>query len=190
VTHPVLIAAAAGELPSWAEATSERRMHMSRVADLMEEWARALGQDEDDIIRWRAAAMLHDALRDADPEALRSTAPPELSDAPAELLHGPAAAARLREEGVRDEAVLRAVAWHTVGHPDLDDLGRALYMADYLEPGRASESPRIVALRRRVPQGLERVLQELTGERIARLVANRQPLLDSTVRFWNALGRG
>lgn len=188
--HPTLVAAAAGDLPAWTEATSERREHMSRVADLMERWARTMGHDGHDISRWRAAAMLHDALRDADPEALRPTVPPELSDAPEELFHGPAAAAQLREEGVQDEAVLRAIAWHSVGHPDLDRLGRALYLADYLEPGRNFESPRIQDLRARVPHDMERVLQELTGERIARLVTCRQPLLEPTVRFWNTLGRG
>lgn len=188
--HPTLAAAAAGDLPAWAEATSERRKHMSRVADLMESWARDLGHDDEDVMRWRAAAMLHDSLRDADPEEIRSSAPSELRDAADELLHGPAAAARLRAEGVQDEPVLRAIEWHTVGHPDLDRLGRALYLADFLEPGRDFESPRIKDLRARVPDEMERVLQELTGERIAHLVASRRPLLGPTVRFWNALGHG
>lgn len=188
--HPILVAAAAGDLPGWTQATGGRRDHMARVADLMEGWARSLGHDEDEVVRWRAAAMLHDAMRDADPEELRPGAPPELRHAPAEVLHGPAAAARLREDGVRDESVLRAITWHTVGHPDLDQLGQALYLADHLEPGRSGESSRTEALRARVPDQMETVLRELAGERLTWLVANGRPLLEPTVGLWNAVSHG
>ena len=45
-------------------------------------------------------------------------------------------ARRLEAEGERREAVLEAVRWHTVGHGRWARVGRALFMADFLEPGR------------------------------------------------------
>jgi len=68
--HPPVSAAAAGRLPRWAAAGEERRAHMARVAALLEAWARDLGLGNRDILRWRAAGYLHDALRDASPRRL------------------------------------------------------------------------------------------------------------------------
>lgn len=174
-------------LPAWADVSPARRTHLTRVAELMEEWARTFDLDPDDVARWRAAGMLHDALRDAPAAELRPLVDPALRDIPDELLHGPAAAGRLRADGVRDEPVLLAVAWHTVGHPSLDRLGRALYLADHLEPGRPHESELSAGRRERVPREIDAVLRELAAERIARTVRQGQPLLDSTVRFWNGI---
>jgi HD superfamily phosphohydrolase YqeK len=187
VTHPILAAAAAGTLPAWAEASTARQEHLDRVADLMERWANDLGLEREETVRWRAAGMLHDALRDADPRALRPMVDAALRDAPGDLLHGPAAAARLREDGVRDEPLLRAIAWHTLGHPDLDRLGRGLYLADYLEPGRRHDPERAAAWRERIPTELPAVLQELAAARIGHTLRKGRPLLEPTVGFWNGL---
>src|SRR5690606_8966546 len=75
-------------------------------------------------------------VRDADRARLRAWVGGGDPEGPGGVLHGPAAAARLAEEGVTDEPLLTAVAWHTLGHPDLDLRGRCLYIADYIEPGR------------------------------------------------------
>jgi HD superfamily phosphohydrolase YqeK len=163
---------------------------MLRVAELMEDWARELGLAGDDVTRWRAAAMLHDALRDAEPAALRPLAPPELREAPGDLLHGPAAATRLRREGVSDGPVLLAVEWHTLGHPDFDRLGRALYLADYLEPGREWASESVAGWHARMPHELDAVTRELAAERLGHALQRLQPLLAPTVGFWNELVHG
>ena len=131
---PVVLAAARGELPEWAVATPRRREHIARVAELLREWSAALGLSEAERIRWTAAGWLHDALRDASESLLRPIVGDAFADFPPPLLHGPAAAARLAGEA--DEAILTAVRYHTTGHPALDRMGRALYLADFLEPGR------------------------------------------------------
>jgi HD superfamily phosphohydrolase YqeK len=187
VTHPTLGAAATGILPDWAVASPGRKAHLARVADLMERWAGELGVGPEETIRWRAAGLLHDALRDAEPRDLRPLVEPELQALPEEILHGPAAAACLRRDGVSDEPLLLAIAWHTVGHPGLDRMGRALYLADHLEPGRSHASPLTEAVRARLPAAMDTVLVELAAERIARTLGYRQTLLEPTVRFWNDL---
>lgn len=188
--HPLVEKAAAGELPAWAEASPDRKEHVRRVSELMGHWAGRLGLNPRDTARWRAAGLLHDALRDADFDALRDRVAPELRDAPGKMLHGPAAAARLREDGVDDDALLLAIAWHTLGHADFDDLGRALYLADYTEPGRDYESAELAARRERVPHDMEGVLREVAEDRIARSLRRGRPLLEPTVGFWNGLVAG
>lgn len=185
--HPVIAAAAEYQPPAWARATPERVDHMRRVAEVMEGWAGALGLADGELRRWTAAAMLHDALRDAEPETLRPLVAPELRALPGGMLHGPATAARLREEGVDDAPLLTAVAWHTLGHPDFDRLGRALYLADFLEPGRKHAAGRRAALRERVPREMGAVLREVTADRIGRTLAGGHPLRAPTVAFWNDL---
>lgn len=179
--------AATGRLPPWAEAGEARRAHMARVAALMDAWAVGFGLDAEDRTRWRAAAWLHDALRDADPERLRELLPRELRDLPPPLVHGPAAAACLERDGVDDAALLRAVAYHTIGHPSLDRLGQALYLADFLEPGRTFDPAGRAALRALMPDAMDTVLATVVERRVAYLLAARRRLRLETIQFWNAL---
>lgn len=185
--HPVIHAAADGRLPAWAEAAPGRVAHMARVAEVMDGWGGELGLEARERRRWRAAAMLHDALRDADPEALRARVPQGLKDLPGGMLHGPAAAERLAGDGVEDESLLLAVRWHTTGHPEFDRLGRALYLADFAEPGRSGDPDRLATLRSRVPGAMDAVLVEVAAERIGRTLAGAHRLRHQTVDFWNSL---
>lgn len=182
--HPLVAAAAdRGELPEWAECAPGRRRHVGRVAALLDEWAGDLGLGERDRRRWRAAGVLHDALRDAPEEELRSGE--GLPDWPPPLLHAPACAARLRREGVHDRGLLLAVGHHPVGHPDFDRLGDHLYMADYLEPGRAFAEERRAALRGRMPGHREEVLIEVARDRLRHLLDRGAPILEESIRYWN-----
>jgi HD superfamily phosphohydrolase YqeK len=186
--HPVVERAAAGELPPWAVATEERRQHMAGVAALLAEWTRQLDLPAHEQVRWTSLGYLHDALRDADAEDLRRRVPPTLAGLPPSLLHGPAAAEHLRIDGVDDGALLRAVAYHTLGHAELGREGRALYAADFLEPGRTGlrdEWRR--ELRMRMPGALDEVVREILGARIQHLMDVGRPIRSETVGFWNSM---
>jgi len=164
---------------------------MARVSALLGEWADALELPSDERLRWVSLGYLHDALRDADPESLRELVPTELAGLPDRLLHGPAAAERLRREGVQDPEFLHAAAFHTLGHPGLRRLGRALYLADFLDPGRDFLNEWRSELRNRVPSDLDGVTFEVAQARIQNLVKRRLALRPETVGFWNDLvGRG
>ena len=188
--HPLIASAAEGRLPDWARASAKRRKHVARVADLLGRWADALDLEPDDRARWRAAGILHDALHDADFEDIRPLVGPDVRDWPGKMLHGPAAAARLASDGVEDRSLLLAITWHTVGHPDFDRLGKALYMADYLEPGREYESDKQARRRAKAPREMDAVLRDVAIDRIARSLRKGRPLLPPTVRFWNAMADG
>lgn len=188
--HPVVREAAAGQLPVWAKAGEARRAHIERVASLLREWAVVRGESPHDVARWTAAGYLHDALRGADHEALRRLVPEEMAELPGKILHGPAAAALLRRDGVEDQELLQAVAYHTLGHAGFGDLGLALYAADFLEPGRRFRNEWRAELRTRMPGELEEVVREILATRIRHLLDRDRPVRPETMEFWNTMTSG
>jgi len=160
-------------LPEWAQAAAERRAHIERVVGLLSTWAAAMRVTAKERDRWLRAGWLHDALRDApfaDPVA-----------------HGPAAADRAAATGERDRGVLDAVRYHTLGSADWDDVGRMLYLADFLEPGRAADPPDRAELARRVPTDRDAVLREVARRRVEWVLRSGWSLPAETVAFWNQL---
>jgi HD superfamily phosphohydrolase YqeK len=182
----IVACAAGGELPAWSEVKPKRKAHIERVAALVAEWAVARGVDENERRRWLAAAWLHDAYRDAQPDTLRPMLSDEFADWPGPLLHGPASAAKLRAEGETDEPLLLAIAYHTVGHSNFDAAGRALYLADFLEPGRTFDPVGRAVLRARMPQDESAVLREVLRNRMAHLISSHKKIRRETVAFWNS----
>ncbi|MFA7565670.1 MAG: bis(5'-nucleosyl)-tetraphosphatase (symmetrical) YqeK [Alkalispirochaeta sp.] len=126
--------------------SQKRYGHIQRVVRLIEEIAARFGIDGDrarliglahDMERglpsWKSYALLSDWALEVTPLERRNPV----------LLHGPIASARLqRQYGVTEPAVIRAVRHHTLGSPEIDTLGLALYVADSCEPGRARPDAR------------------------------------------------
>jgi HD superfamily phosphohydrolase YqeK len=176
---------ASGRLPAWAEVSPERVAHVERVGALAGVWADRMRISPAERDRWLRAVWLHDALRDASPASLDRWA----ADAPGpvSLRHGPASAARAAAEGETDRGILDAVRYHSVGWADWDMVGRVLYCADFLEPGRVFGRERRAALAERFPDDPAGVLVAVAGDRLSHLIASGWPLIDPTVRFWNSL---
>jgi 2-amino-4-hydroxy-6-hydroxymethyldihydropteridine diphosphokinase len=172
-------------MPVWATVGPARIAHIERVAQLVSEWAEDLGVPDSERNRWLRAVWLHDALRDAPVAELERWAP--TTPGPIELRHGPASAAHAKADGETDRGVLDAVRYHSVGLAEWDMVGRALYCADYLEPGRGFEPEVRAELARRFPRDPTGVLREVARARVSRLVSSGWPLPDPTVRFWNSL---
>jgi HD superfamily phosphohydrolase YqeK len=103
------------------------------------------------------------------------------------LWHGPAAAAAAARHGETDQGVLSAVRYHSVGYAGWDSVGRALYLADYLEPGRLHDAARRAAWTAQMPGGMADVLREMAAHRIGSLIATGKPLIRETWEFWNHL---
>jgi 2-amino-4-hydroxy-6-hydroxymethyldihydropteridine diphosphokinase len=172
-------------LPPWAQVTDRRQAHIARVAALMASWADAMHLGPDDRRDWNDAARWHDALRDAPIEELRRLA----ADNPyePEMLHGPAAAARLVHDGENRAGVLDAIRYHTVGSPDWDRTGRALYMADFLEPGRSFSRADRAFLAAQVPHDFDGVFRQVVRMRLVYALNEGHTLFAETVRLWNLI---
>jgi HD superfamily phosphohydrolase YqeK len=172
-------------LPPWARATAERIHHIQRVAELVALWGDRMGTPDSERNRWFKAVWLHDALRDADEDELSRWAAP--GHGPVELRHGPAAASRAKAEGETDRGVLDAVRYHSLGLAEWDMVGRVLYCADFLEPGRSFDRAERAELTERFPADPKAVLLDVARRRILHTIRSGWTLTAPTVRFWNSL---
>jgi HD superfamily phosphohydrolase YqeK len=144
-----------------------------------------MGVPDSERNRWLRAVWLHDALRDADPGELEKWA--ASTNGPPELRHGPASAAHAKAEGETDRGVLDAVRYHSLGLAEWDMVGRILYCADYLEPGRDFDRPQRAELAQRLPDDLNGVLRQVARLRVTYMIQSGWRILEPTVRFWNSL---
>ena len=106
-------------------------------------------------------------------------------DRPAELLHGPAAAVRAEQDGERRQDVLDAIRYHTVGYTGWNRTGRALYMADFLEPGRRFQLAERAYLAAQAPREFDRTFTQVVRLRLEWSLAQGGELFPEAVALWN-----
>jgi 2-amino-4-hydroxy-6-hydroxymethyldihydropteridine diphosphokinase len=181
-------------LPRWARVGEKRRAHIVRVTALLQAWAAELALPVAEADAWRDAGLLHDALRDAPDDELRAlvrsgdgAAAGAADEVPAEMLHGPAAAVMLARQGERRTELLDAVRWHTVGSVSWGRLGRALFMADYLEPGRKFSQADRAFLAGHVTTDFDGVFRQVVRQRLEWSLREGKRLFPETVALWNSL---
>lgn len=170
-------------LPAWAQVTERRRAHIERVTQLLDRWSEALNLTPADQQLWHDAGRYHDALRDATLEELRQAVAD--SSLPDTVLHGPAAAARLERDGETRRELLDAIRWHTLGNPAWGRVGRALFMADYLEPGRPFSQQDRAFLASHVPVDFDGVFRQVVRTRIEWTLREGKSIFPETVALWN-----
>ena len=134
--------------------------HIHRVREIAVELAQAHDLDPE---RSALTMLAHDVARAmADDELLRHAHDLGLPLGVIEravplMLHGPVGAELLaRDDGLEDESMRQAVYWHTTAHPDLDDLGKLVFLADKLDPQKITIYPYI-------PELLQLALKDLDG---------------------------
>lgn len=170
-------------LPEWAIVTPRRRGHVERVVGVLDGWADRMALPEAERRAWADAGWWHDALRDADEDALRSMTGDR--SRPVGMLHGPAAADRLAAEGEARADVLDAIRWHTVGFSGWSRTGRALYMADFLEPGRGFMQADRAFLAATVPTAFDAVFRQVVRMRLEWVLREGKSIAPETVALWD-----
>ena len=120
-----------------------RYEHSRRVASYAEDLARRYGYGHRLQRLCYLAGISHDMCKERSVKFLLGTVrtdgqpvtPDEESNS--ELLHGRAAAVLLQENyGIHKKSVLNAVRYHTSASAKFDALGKIIYIADKIEPGR------------------------------------------------------
>jgi predicted HD superfamily hydrolase involved in NAD metabolism len=173
-------------LPAWARVNERRLEHIVRVTELLDEWAAGLRLSSDEARAWHDAGLLHDALRDAPESELRRLSG-DLPEYTLDMLHGPAAAERLRMEGETRAELLDAIRFHTVGSARWARLGRALYMADYLEPGRKFSRADRAYLASQVPHDFDATFRQVLRNRLEWSLREGMRLFPEAVALWNSV---
>ena len=148
--------------------------HIHRVVEIARELAVCHGIDQEQA---GLAALAHDVARAmTDGELLRRAAGMGLPIGVVDrrvpiLLHGPVGAEILQQEaGLTDISIYKAVYWHTTANPDLDELGKVVFIADKLDPAKIDSYPYLPQIRQMAFQDLDRaILHFLTRQAMDRL---------------------
>ena len=130
------------KIRSYAEEhlSKNRYEHSLRVAETAAHMCRLYGLDENLGL---ISGIAHDICKEIPEEEMISLAAKDgrpivgLEAKKPSLLHGRAASVKIGSEfGIFDKDVVQAIAMHTFGCRGLCDLGKILFVADKIEPGR------------------------------------------------------
>ena len=130
--------------------------------------------------------MKYDELSDMYQYVTEYELDPNLLSFKSEVLHGPVAAVRMREEfGVDDEEIFQAITNHTSGRAQMMLNEKIIFVADYIEPKRSQ--PGVDYIRDIVfeKQDLDFAVYEITKANILHLVAKDRPVYMRTVDCLN-----
>lgn len=167
----------------------KRYRHSLGVAQAAAELAERYGADR---ARAELAGLVHDCVKEQSLAAMQAlvteagiTTDTMMYNSRA-LLHGPAGAVYARREfGIEDEAVLAAVASHTVGRVGMTKLEKIVFLADYIEPSR--DFPGVDALRALAREDLDRAVLAGFRSTLQHLLAEDAVVYEPMVTARNAL---
>jgi len=131
----------------------KRYLHSVAVAHLAAAYAVSLGYAPE---RALIAGLLHDCAKAySDEQLVKDCDNYDISVTEVErrngfLLHGKVGAFYAKTKYfITDEEILSAISYHTTGHPDMTDLEKVVFLADYLEPFRTQPTePMLNEIRR------------------------------------------
>lgn len=140
-----------------------RVRHILGVEQMSVELARHYGLDAQ---KAGIAGLMHDLAKYFPPDRLLQMARDDSLDidpiaaAHPHLLHADVSAIVARDRfGIRDPIVLAAIANHTLGRPDMDEIGCVVFVADALEPNRG-DTPELNAMRRACRENLHQGVRQ------------------------------
>jgi len=77
------------------------------------------------------------------------------------LLHAKVGAMLANKEyDIDDEEILNAITYHTTGRPDMTDLEKIVFVADYMEPGR-DKAPNLEKVRKLAFEDLDEAVRKI-----------------------------
>lgn len=80
---------------------------------------------------------------------------------------------------VEDKEILSAIRWHTTGRPEMTQLEKIIYLADYIEPGR-DKAPNLDKVRRLAFEDLDACMYEVLKDTLDYLGSNPKTLDPAT----------
>ncbi|MCD6448917.1 MAG: bis(5'-nucleosyl)-tetraphosphatase (symmetrical) YqeK [Thermotogaceae bacterium] len=169
--------------------TRERKRHIFAVKDFALKLAAI---NKVNPFKVEIAALSHDLFRDVPPNKLLKLAELWEVDVNDEervhpvLLHGKVAAEFVRRRfGINDASVLIAISHHTSSHPDFDEIGKIITIADTIGYDRDFDD--IEKLRKIAIDDLEEGYLVVLANRIKYYIETRRFVLENTVKSWNKI---
>lgn len=136
------------------------------------------------------AALLHDYAKEHAAESMKEIVLSEGMDSEmigygSEIMHGPVGAYYAETVfGIKDEAILDAIRQHTIGGKTMTLIGKVLFIADYIESGRAFKG--VDEARRLAEDSLDEAAYFKIEKTIIHLVKKELPIYPGTIYVYNS----
>ena len=102
-----------------------------------------------------------------------------------QIWHAPVGAVQARREfAVEDEAILNAIKYHTIGAPDMGDVEKVIFIADYIERGRTFDG--VKKARQLANESLDDAIRFKIKETILQLTKQEQKIYPKAIDSYNA----
>ena len=158
--------------------SDKRYQHTLNVKKMAVRLARHYGVDKH---RAALAALLHDSAKEMSRDEMKELMRQHPQDAgdweqrPPQVWHGICAAILARTQwGVKDEAVLSAIACHTAGKPGMSKLDKVIYLADMTSKER--DWPGVGRLRKLEMKDLDKAMLAALGQTNDFVLSQGKPL--------------
>lgn len=145
----------------------------------------------EDLERAQVAGLLHDCAKcipnDEKLKLCRENDIP-VSDTEKEapfLLHARLGAFIAQEKyGIKDQEILDAIAWHTVGRPKMTMLEKIIFLADYIEPNR-TKAPNLDQIRKEAFRNIDFAVYLTMRDTLSYLKEEKAKLDNQTIVAYN-----
>lgn len=172
--------------------SKERYIHSLGTMECADELARMFYLNE---TKAKVAGLLHDCAKCYDNEVLLRMINENIKDVEkSELLnyktlHAPVSAYIAKEGfGVEDEEILSAIRWHTLGHTNMTDFEKIIFIADKIEPNTRPREYREEILRLiKEENGINKALLRCYSETIKSLAKRQLAICHITIDVYNEL---
>ena len=108
------------------------------------------------------------------------------------LLHGKVGAflAKTKYE-IEDQQILDAIEWHTTGRPQMAELEKIIFIADYIEPGRTT-APNLAVIRKMAFEDLDQALIKILEDTLQYLKDGKgeiDPMTKKTYEYYLSVAK-
>ena len=180
------------QIIEWLKANlnEERFIHSIGTADCARELALKFGLNAEKAY---VAGLLHDCAKCLENSELLNIINANLKVEACELInpktyHAPVGAfIAKREFGVGDEEILSSIRWHTLGHLEMNNFDKIIFLADKIEPNTRCKEYRDKMLELLDKKGLDAALLICYQETIKSLVERNLKICVNTIEIYNEL---
>ncbi|SFP19993.1 bis(5'-nucleosyl)-tetraphosphatase (symmetrical) YqeK [Salibacterium halotolerans] len=166
--------------------TEHRYTHTLGVRDTALTLAEKMGADQD---KAEIAAIFHDYAKFRSKDEMRGIIKEQQLDEDFihygdELLHAPAGAHLVKKEiGIADEEILSSIFWHTTGRPEMSNMEKVIFLADYIEPNR--KFPGVEQVRETAEKDMDEAIRNALSNTVTFLLQKNQPVFPGTLKAYN-----
>lgn len=175
---------------------SQKESRFAHTLGVVETAIQLAKQYQVDVKKAEIAALLHDCAKGfGGQEQLQLCKKHGLTITEAEernpfLLHAKLGAYLAKADyGIDDEEILDAIRWHTTGRPEMTQLDKIIYIADYIEPNR-NQAPNLDEIRRLARVNLDECLYTILKATLAYLETKKDvidPMTEQTYLYYKKL---